>query len=51
MKLPSASIKDVIFLILGLLTAVARLLRPGGSRAVIAENLHLKQELFSGSQR
>jgi len=38
--------KDLIFLILDLLTALAKLLSPGGSCAVIAENLLLKQELI-----
>ena len=42
--------KDVIFLILALLTAVAKLLRPGGSRAMIAENLLLKQQLIIHSR-
>jgi putative transposase len=35
--------KDVIFLDFHLLTTVAKLLRPGGGRAIIAENLLLKQ--------
>ena len=38
--------KDVIILLLHLLSAIARLSRPGGSRAVIAENLLLKQQLI-----
>jgi putative transposase len=38
--------RDVFFLLFHLLTAVAKLLRPGGSRAVIAENLLLKQQLI-----
>jgi putative transposase len=42
--------KDVIFLLLDLLTAVAKLLRAGGSRAVIAENLLLKQQLIIHSR-
>ena len=42
--------KDVIFLVLDLLTGVAKLLRPGGSRAVIAENLLLKQQLIIHSR-
>jgi hypothetical protein len=42
--------KDVIFLILDLLTALAKLLPPGGSRAVIAENLLLKQQLIIHSR-
>ena len=35
--------KDVIYLLFNLLTTLAKLLRPGGGRAVIAENLLLKQ--------
>ena len=38
--------KDVFFLLFHLLTAITKLLRPGGSRAVIAENLLLKQQLI-----
>jgi hypothetical protein len=38
----SGRMKDVIFIIYHLLTTVAKLLRPGGSRAIIAENLLLK---------
>jgi hypothetical protein len=42
--------KDVIFLVFHLLSALAKLLRPGGSRAVIAENLLLKQQLIIHSR-
>ena len=38
--------KDVIYLLLHLLTTLAKLAKPGGSRAVIAENLLLKQQLI-----
>ena len=38
--------KDAIYLIFELLVAIARLLGPGGSRAIIAENLLLKQQLL-----
>ena len=38
--------KDVLFLFVHLLTTVARLLGPGGAKAVIAENLLLKQQLL-----
>ena len=38
--------RDVFFLLLHLLTTMAKLVRPGGSRAVIAENLLLKQQLI-----
>jgi hypothetical protein len=42
--------KDVIFLVFDLLTTVAKLLRPGGGRAIIAENLLLKQQLIIHSR-
>jgi len=42
--------KDVIYLLFDLLTTVAKLLRPGGSRTVIAENLLLKQQLIIHSR-
>ena len=42
--------KDVIYLLLHLLTTLAKLLQPGGSRAVIAENLLLKQQLIIHSR-
>ncbi len=38
--------KEALIMILHLLTLVARLLGPGGSRAIIAENLLLKQQLL-----
>jgi putative transposase len=38
--------RDVICLLFQLLTTLAKMLRPGGSRAVIAENLILKQQLI-----
>jgi hypothetical protein len=38
--------KDIFFLLFNLLTTLAKLLRPGGGRAVIAENLLLKQQLI-----
>ena len=50
MILPSGSMKDVIYLLFNLLTTLARLLRPGGGRAVIAENLLLKQQLIIHSR-
>ena len=40
---------DIILLLFNLLTALAKLLRPGGGRAVIAENLLLKQQLINHS--
>jgi len=42
--------KDVIYLLFDLLTTVAKLLRPGGNRTVIAENLLLKQQLITHSR-
>jgi len=42
--------KDAIFLIFELLIAIARVLGPGGSRAIIAENLLLKQQLLVHSR-
>jgi transposase InsO family protein len=38
--------KDVVFLLFHLLTTIAKLIRPGGGSAVIAENLLLKQQLI-----
>jgi hypothetical protein len=46
LSLHSVSMKDVIYLLFHLLTAITKLVRPGGSRAVIAENLLLKQQLI-----
>ena len=42
--------KDVIYLLFDLLTTVAKLLRPGGNRTVIAENLLLTQQLIIHSR-
>jgi len=42
--------KDVVFLLFHLLTTIAKLIQPGGSRAVIAENLLLKQQLIIHSR-
>jgi len=38
--------KDIAILMVHLLTTVAKLLGPGGAKAVIAENLLLKQQLL-----
>jgi len=38
--------RDAIYLLVQLLTTLAKLLRPGGGRTVIAENLILKQQLI-----
>jgi putative transposase len=42
--------RDVIYLLFHLLTTVAKLLRPGGGKTVIAENLILKQQLIIHSR-
>jgi putative transposase len=42
--------KDVIYLLFQLLTTLAKLIRPGGGRTVIAENLLLKQQLIIHSR-
>ena len=42
--------RDVIYLLFQLLTTLAKLLRPSGSRTVIAENLVLKQQLIIHSR-
>jgi hypothetical protein len=42
--------KDVIYLLFHLLTTIAKLIQPGGARAVIAENLLLKQQLMIHSR-
>ena len=46
----SESMKDAIYLLFHLLTTIAKLIQPGGSRAVIAENLLLKQQLIIHSR-
>ena len=42
--------KDVIYLLFDLITTLAKLIRPGVSRTVIAENLLLKQQLIIHSR-
>ncbi len=42
--------RDVIYPLFYLLTTLAKLIRPGGSRTVIAENLLLKQQLIIHSR-
>ena len=42
--------RDVFFLLFELLSTLAKLARPGGSRSVIAENLLLKQQLIIHSR-
>lgn len=46
----SEHMRDVMFLLFRLLTALANLIQPGSSRAVFAENLILKQPLIINSQ-
>ncbi len=43
--------KDVIYLLFQLLTTLTKLLWPRGGRAVIAENLVLKQQLITTTNR
>ena len=50
LSLHSISLKDIISLLFHLLTTIAKLVQPGGSRAVIAENLLLKQQLIIHSR-
>jgi len=42
--------KDIVFLLFDLLTTLAKLFRPGGARAVIGENLLLKQQMIIHSR-
>jgi hypothetical protein len=42
--------RDVSYLLFHLLTTIAKLLRPGGSKTIIAENLLLKQQLIIHSR-
>jgi putative transposase len=46
----SVRMRDVLHLLFHLLTIIAKLIRPSGSRAVIAENLLLKQQLIIHSR-
>jgi hypothetical protein len=41
-----ANMKHIVILLVHLLTTVAKLLGPGGAKAIIAENLLLKQQLL-----
>ena len=38
--------KDILILLVHLLTTVAKLMGPGGARAVIADSLLMKQQLL-----
>jgi len=44
--LPFSAMKDAMILSFHLLAVIARLLRPGGGRTLVAENLLLKQQLL-----
>ncbi len=46
LTLTCSRMKDMSILLVHLLTTVAKLLGPGGAKAVIAENLLLKQQLL-----
>ncbi len=48
--LPSVGMIEAFYLLFHMLTTLAKLIRPGGSRAVIAENLLLKQQLIIHSR-
>lgn len=47
---PRVACEEIIYLLFDLLTTMAKLLRPGGSRALMAENLLLKQQLIIHSR-
>ncbi len=38
--------KDMLLLLAHLLTTIAKLLRPGGARAIVADSLLMKQQLI-----
>lgn len=42
--------RDVMYLLFYLLTTICKLIQPGGGRAIIAENLLLKQQLIIHSR-
>ncbi len=44
------AMKDLIYLLFHLLTTLAKMIKPGGSRAIMAENLLLKQQLIIHSR-
>ena len=50
MNITLDSMKDIIFLLIHLLSTIAKLLQPGGGKTVIAENLLLKQQLIIHSR-
>ena len=48
--LPSVSMRHLLILAIHLLTTIAKLMRPGGVRAVVAESLLLKHQLLISSR-
>ncbi len=38
--------KDLVFLLIHLLTTIAKLLGPGGAKAIVADSLLMKQQLL-----
>ena len=48
--LPSVSMIHLLILTVHLLSTIAKLVRPGGVRAVVAESLLLKQQLLISSR-
>ena len=48
--LPSVSVRHLLILAIHLLTTMAKLMRPGGVRAVVAESLLLKHQLLISSR-
>jgi len=44
--LPCTAIKDLLTLLLHVLTTIAKLLGPGGAKAVVADSLLMKQQLL-----
>jgi hypothetical protein len=40
------TIKDLVFLLIHLLTTIAKLLGPGGAKAIVADSLLMKQQLL-----
>ena len=48
--LPSLSMMHLLILVVHLLATIAKLVRPGGVRAVVAESLLLKHQLVISSR-
>ena len=44
--MPCAAMKDLLLLLLHLLTTIAKLLGPDGAKAVVADSLLMKQQLL-----